>query len=393
MTAKRKRRVPSLRHHRASGQGFVELNGRRVYLGRFGLPQTKASYDRVVGEWLANGRQLAIPADEITIGELVPRFWRHVKAYYVKNGRPTSEREAFRQVVRIVRRLYGPLPAARFGPRQLRAVRRKMIRRGWCRSGVNRGVGRIKYAFKWAVAHELIEPAVLQRLQAVEGLKRGRSKVRESEPVRPVPAAHIDAIEPHVSRQVWALVQLQRLTGARAGELVKLRPMDLDTTGPVWTYAPAEHKTQHHGRQRVICIGSHGQAVIEPFLAGRAVDAFLFSPTEAEAERRAALHGTRETPLSHGNRPGTNRKRSPKRKPGDCYTVTSYRRGIERGCKLAKVPAWSPHRLRHTAATEIRKVFGLEAAQIMLGHAKVDVTQLYAEINRAKAVEVAAKIG
>ena len=41
----------------------------------------------------------------------------------------------------------------------------------------------------------------------------------------------------------------------------------------------------------------------------------------------------------------------------------------------------------------LRKEFGVEAAQLMLGHAKADVTQLYAEVNRAKAVEVAAKIG
>ena len=34
---------------------------------------------------------------------------------------------------------------------------------------------------------------------------------------------HIDAIKPFVSRQVWALVQLQLLTGARAGELVGMR--------------------------------------------------------------------------------------------------------------------------------------------------------------------------
>ena len=44
-------------------------------------------------------------------------------------------------------------------------------------------------------------------------------------------------------------------------------------------------------------------------------------------------------------------------------------------------------------ATRVRKEFGLEAAQVLLGHSRADVTQVYAERNEALAVEVAAKIG
>jgi site-specific recombinase XerC len=40
---------------------------------------------------------------------------------------------------------------------------------------------------------------------------------------------------------------------------------------------------------------------------------------------------------------------------------------------------WSPNQLRHAAAPEIRRKFGLEAAQVILGHASADVTQVYAE--------------
>ena len=58
-----------------------------------------------------------------------------------------------------------------------------------------------------------------------------------------------------------------------------------------------------------------------------------------------------------------------------------------------RLPRWSPNRLRHTAATEIRKRFGLEAAQVTLGHSQADVTQIYAEKNLTLAVEVARKIG
>ena len=39
-----------------------------------------------------------------------------------------------------------------------------------------------------------------------------------------------------------------------------------------------------------------------------------------------------------------------------------------------KAHRWSPNRLRHSAATAIRQRFGLEAAQVPLGHASADVT-------------------
>ena len=49
--------------------------------------------------------------------------------------------------------------------------------------------------------------------------------------------------------------------------------------------------------------------------------------------------------------------------------------------------------LRHSAATEIRARFGLEAAQAVLGHAKADVTQIYAERDLNRAVEVMREVG
>ena len=54
---------------------------------------------------------------------------------------------------------------------------------------------------------------------------------------------------------------------------------------------------------------------------------------------------------------------------------------------------WHPNQLRHTVATEVRARFGLEAAQAVLGHAKADVTQVYAERDLSKAAEVMRQIG
>jgi site-specific recombinase XerC len=54
---------------------------------------------------------------------------------------------------------------------------------------------------------------------------------------------------------------------------------------------------------------------------------------------------------------------------------------------------WHPNQLRHSFATRVRKVHGLEAVQVLLGHSRADVTQVYAERNEALAAEIAAKIG
>jgi integrase len=54
---------------------------------------------------------------------------------------------------------------------------------------------------------------------------------------------------------------------------------------------------------------------------------------------------------------------------------------------------WSPNRLRHTAGTQIRKRYGLEAAQVALGHKMADVTQIYAERDLALAAKVMREVG
>ena len=76
-----------------------------------------------------------------------------------------------------------------------------------------------------------MSPIVRDALQAVAGLARGRSAARESERVRPVPQAFVDAVKPFVSSQVWTMIELQRFTGMRPGEVTAMRTTDLDIGG------------------------------------------------------------------------------------------------------------------------------------------------------------------
>ena len=86
-------------------------------------------------------------------------------------------------------------------------------------------------------------------------------------------------------------------------------------------------------------------------------------------------------------------KKKPKRKPGVKYDVNAYRRAIQRAAEKAGVPQWFPNQLRHTRLTQIRKKYGLEAAQVIGGHAKADITQVYAERDKSKGISVMLEIG
>jgi integrase len=282
-----------------------------------------------------------------------------------------------------------------------------MIDAGWARKTINRQIQRICRAFRWAVENELCDVAVYQRLKAVDGLRRGMSEARETTPIGPVPEPVVEATIRHVSPVVADMIRFQRLTGCRPMEVCLIRPCDVVRSGDVWRYTPSTHKTEHHDRSRVIFIGPKAQKVLEPYL-GKAAEAFCFSPSESECGRRLAAHARRKTPIAHGNRPGTNRKKKPKRTAGTHYHSASYRRAIDRavdkenaerrknakpGEEVTLLEYWAPNRLRHSAATEIRRLYGIEGSQVVLGHAGLNVTELYAERDAEKAVAIMRAIG
>ena len=97
--------------------------------------------------------------------------------------------------------------------------------------------------------------------------------------------------------------------------------------------------------------------------------------------------------MSCGNKPGSNRKRRPKRTPGERYTVNSYRQAVRKVCEKAGIPPWSPGRLRHNAGTDIRREAGIEMARIILGHRSAVTSEIYAEADKEKAAALVARIG
>jgi integrase len=377
----RKSTIPAYREHTPSGQARVIIDGKHIYLGRYGSAESKAEYDRLIRKLITDRTAAEMKArvqvsNELTIYELVAAYLRFARTYYVKNGRLTPEYDHICSAVGAVCNAHGEELVTAFGPLKLKAIRARWIAANMVRSQINKRVGRIRRMIAWGVEEEKIPSGVLEALRAIKGLRAGRTDAPEGKKVLPVPEAFVDAVRPFVGRRVWAMIQLQRLAGMRPTEVCVMRTIDINTAGKIWEYRPLENKMEHHNRQRIVYLGPEAQRVLKEWLRPN-LEEFLFSPKEATDERRAEARANRKSRVQPSQ--VHRRKERPKRAPGARYTYASYGRAIAKACGLAKVPHWAPNQLRHLVGTKIRREMGLEASQCVLGHARADVTQLYAE--------------
>ena len=411
---------PKYRHYKPKGLAVVRIDGRDHYLGKHGSPESWERYHRLLAE-RSSGLPSPAPVPDspsLPVSGLILAYWKHAQSYYRRpDGSPSAEQENIKLSLRPLRKLYGMTTASEFGPIALKLVRQSLIDSGLARTTINQRVGKIVRVFRWGVENEMVPASSHHALKAVPGLRKGRTSAPETKLVRPVSDGQVDAIRPHVSRQVWAMIELQRLTAARSTEVATMRTRDLDISGDVWIYRPGGHKTAHHGKSREVLIGPRAIDVVKPWLRPDP-DAFLFQPREAVEEWRAGKRRDRKSPLTPSQRARASKAR-PGRTAGDRYDARAYAHAVARACDRAfphptirkdrgkPIPAdrvaelaawrkdhrWHPHQLRHSAATAVRARFGLEAAQVVLGHSRADVTQVYAERDLAKARDVMREIG
>ncbi len=384
MTAKR---TPSYRLHKPSGRAFVEIDGRRHYLGKHDLPATEQAYHALVGEWIANGYRLPVPPEEISLLEVCDAYLEHCETYYAPvGGMPSSTLCEIRMVLREVLARYSINPATQFGPNALRAVRKVWIDRDNAISTINARVGIIKRMFKWAASHEMLPEETYRSLATLDGLRRGRGQGKNPVKRKPAHLEDVEATLPHLPHVLQAIVKVQLYTGARPSEILKLRRGDIDCTGEVWTAIIREHKNSFRGKERRLFFGPRAQSVLRTFLL-RKDNEYLFSPTDAEKERHSKANGP-------GRRP--DQKPNPKKTDrciGDHYEAHGYARAISRVCDEHDIPKWTPYQLRHLAATTIEATSDMETAKAILGHAGLDITQVYVHRDNKTAAAWAATHG
>src|SRR5262249_12717951 len=132
-------------------------------------------------------------------------------------------------------------------------------------------------------------------------------------------------------------------------------------------------------RQRVVYLGPKARAALAPWLeACRSESAWVWA-----SKGRGP----------HAGKTGHVLERSYALAIGDAVLRANRLPPDQAGPPLRPVPHWFPLQLRHSPATAVRSAAGLDAAQVLLGHAELTVTQVYAEADAAKAREAAERLG
>ena len=370
----------------------VYLNGKIHYLGRYGSEESKVAYARFVAESRVNPTIFLPKAESaetaITVCDLVAAFLTHAEPTLAQQNY-----DHYRIVVRdFLLALYGDgIPVDSFKPSSLKIIRSEMIQsQRFCRKMINDYVARIVRIFSWGVEEEYVDPNTALALKAVKSLPPGYAGTFDNEERGYVPDDVIRRTLPFASPTVRAMVLIQRLTGARPGEIFKMRVGEIDkTTDPdLWLYRLAHHKTEKKtNRKKIIPLGKPEQELLAPYLENKKPEAAVFSPRTAMAEWHAERQANRKTKVSPSQlaRKQQLAKKPRPRQPGEFYNRSGYRNAIlnaiKKGNKVLsadqQIPHWTPYMLRHSASSAMELEAGLEASQVLLDHATPNTTVRY----------------
>lgn len=392
--AKRSRRPKYCGPHDPSGMAYVWWQGKQIYFkgAKYGERASWEAYEAFCRKHV-DGLAPVVPlpdAASSSVATLVARYLQHAE----RRHKP-AEYTHYERVGELLFESYATTPTVQFGPRKLQELRDQMVQIGWTRKHVNHQVSRVRRIFKWGVSKEIVKVDVYGALLTVEALREGETDAPEGREVGPVAWADVEAILPFLSPTLNAMVLIQHASGMRTDNLCRMRPADVRRSiagelapggAEIWIYAPGEHKTAWRDRKLFIPLGPQSQALLQRF-EGRPEDAFYFSPRESAGWYAAQRAARRTTP------PVGKYVRRESRRLRERFDRFSYRQSLVRAMDKAKVDHWHPHQLRHTRGTEIRARFGMEAAQVWLGHAHLKATEVYAKRDLDKAIEIAKAIG
>ena len=167
-----KRNIPNYRLHKATGQGFVELGGRRFYLGKHGSKASRDEYERRVAEYLTNGRQLPPTKTKtgISCQELAIQFLEWAEEYFMSQPKSFNH---IKTAMGFLVKHYGRESDDNFAPTSLVFIQKQLVEHGYARLMVNRYVGIIKQAFKPGAKFGWANPQTSYRVRwAVHSLSR-----------------------------------------------------------------------------------------------------------------------------------------------------------------------------------------------------------------------------
>lgn len=377
------RPCPKLRHHKATGQAYCEWEtaGQRhvQYFGKSGSKEAEAAYGRFQLEWATRlvRRSALQPGEAFAVWQVVDAWLNYCEhgddgeGGYLKHGKLTSEIHAQRSAANYLLSEYGTVSVDEFGPDQLRAVRKKMLDAKLARRTINGYQTRIVQMFGWGVGRKLVSPDVWHELKQVGRLQKGKTTAPDKPKKKAVSWKHVESTLPHLHQfeerraVLESLIRVHWFIGGRPQDLVRMRVSDLDRTdGDVWKYEVDAHKNEHREQELTYWIGPRCQDVLVPLLEGKEPNDFVFTYPAAEGGQPIRVQRG-----VYGNR-------------------------VKDACKRAKVPAWTPHQLRHSRATEVMKVFeSNEAAAAAIGDSPEVTREIYVDPLDAVRKRIAREMG
>lgn len=311
--------------------------------------------------------------DHMTVELLAQMYIAHCRKEF--NGQHgQKECATVRHAFRPLLLLYADASPSELTSHRLRAARHLWIEEARARTTIQARMQRLRKAWRWARQVGLIETD----LPDIGTLRYGHAP--EPEPIKPVDLALVEATLPHVSPRARTLLKLMLYTGMRPGEACSMRADEIDTATRPWMYRPKHHKTAWKGCSREIYLGPKAQMLLQPILnrasaAASTPDANA-SATAGNVDRAGfTAHVLFTTARGHPWKP------------------TSLYMAVFNACRKHDLEHWHPSQIRHSVATQLRREFGLEHAQAVLGHADIETTQIYAEKSSALASEAMLRIG
>ncbi len=360
---RKKSTQPAYQFH-ISGQAKVRLDYTDFYLGPHGSPESYARYYALLAEYNANGQKAPVrqetPEESVRMADS-PILVRQVVEDYRHRELPNMSlrnRQCLGLLCDLLVDRYGDIEVNEFGPRRLEHLRDILLTKGLgkkgkpnCRRQANDHTSSIVRMIEHGVCREMVPPERIVALRSLKPLRPGQAK--DNPPRKPVPLQVVAATMPNLPASLQAVVRIQLATAARPGEILKMRPMDIDRSGQVWFYRPQKHKTTHHGKVRAIPLVEDAVAALAPFLEGPA-DQFCFLTSK-----------------------------------GTPWNKDSYARAVTRAAVKANVEHWSPYQLRRTSGQAIRDAVGAEQLQALYGHSSISMVDHYTKVNELKAIEAA----
>jgi integrase len=353
--------------HSKNGYDFIRVTVARkrvdIHLGPSGSDAARRKYLEAVAEIERTGAYRGASARSASpmVAELCVWWTTVVRSYYQPGSREPFQ---LRHLINLLVETFGPLPVGQFGPKQLRTLRAAMVRRGWCRSHVNRQCVRLKTLWRRAAEEGVVPAAAWDALRTVPALPPHSPGVKEPKPPAVATWRDVRLVIRHCSRPVRAMVLVQWFAGMRSGEVRTLRTCEVDASGDVWTYRPERHKGAWRGHGRAVVLGPRAIRVLRCWLRPDHPTHPVFPPAGSGDGRAVS----------------------------QCYSATTYARAVRRAADKAGVDC-NPYSLRHGARVEAARALGDDAARAFLGQRSISATMLYGKQDLATAAAVARRIG